>query len=288
MRLVRPRSVPAATASTTFVQPGTVGYLGSTGALTVIDSANPYTGSGGSTWNSTDGNVFSQTNLTLDHVWVKTSMAWSGTGTLTLTNSILEGGSGDYCVFAAANSAVVINATDCTFRWPASPTFPITSDTANIRLNVPSRQNLLRCDISGQPHGVEIRGSNTSVDSCWIHDLVWNPDTDPHLDGIFLFGGTNVQVLRNYINVNDANSVHTTAALFLQDTFSDGMASPTINGNYLCGGANSLFIQAGSNIVCTNNTIDTGFFGDLSFEAPATIATWSNNKHSDGTTIPSP
>lgn len=275
---------PGSTGTTsTFVQPSTVGYLGTTGALTVIDATHAYSGSGGST-STVDGNRFSQTNLSLDHVWVKGSMYWTGTGTLTITNSIIEGGGGlPYSLWVDSASNVV--ASDTTFRYSGS--FPTNSDSANVAGGARFHQSYTRCEFTGQPHGIELTANNDLIDSCWIHDLTWNATFDPHLDGIFVFGGTGIQIKKTYINVNDANSVHTTAAIFMQNTFGYGISGITVDGCYLNGGAGSLYNEDGASATITNNTIDVGFFTDVNWTAGSPTL-WSNNKHTDGTTITSP
>ena len=269
-----------------YVAAGSVGYLGSTSALTVIDSTHPYAGTGGSTWDPSQGNTFTQTNLTLDHVWIKQSMFWSGTGTLTITNSILEGGTGvPWTIWSDSSTATTIVLTDTTLKYTG--TFPTNSDSANVAGNSRFVQTYTRCDFSGQPHGIEITATGTVIDSCWIHDLYWDATFDPHLDGIFIFGGNGVQIKKCNIPVNDANSSHTTAAIFMQNTFSYGISGPIVDNCYLAGGAGSLYNEDGANAVITNNTIDVGYFADVQWTAGAP-ATWSNNKHSDGTVIPSP
>jgi hypothetical protein len=56
-------------------------------ASTIVDSTHPLSGC---TWNSNDGTVCPQANLTLDHVYVKGGLLWQGNGTITITNSIIE------------------------------------------------------------------------------------------------------------------------------------------------------------------------------------------------------
>src|SRR5581483_10246135 len=80
-------------AAGTYVQPYTVGFLGDPATLTVYappqDNGAGAVPPGCSGWQSY-GLRCDQTNIIWDHVWIKASVYWTGSGNLTITNSIVE------------------------------------------------------------------------------------------------------------------------------------------------------------------------------------------------------
>jgi hypothetical protein len=84
----------------------------------------------------------------------------------------------------------------------------------------------------GQPHGIEVVGDNSVIDSNWIHDLAYTA-SDPHLDGIYVMSGNKITTTHNYVDAT-ANSSHATAAILFNNWMSGkaGIAKTIITNNF--------------------------------------------------------
>src|SRR6185437_12150679 len=216
-------STPATRTTTStggYVQPGSVGYLGSTSALTVYEPGGA--APSGCSWLSY-GLRCDQTNLTLDHVWIKGSLYWTGTGNLTISQSIVQGGTGTawYAILGHPSTSGALNSTikvtDSTVGWLPGKTMPSGEDVAPIWSAYGNQaQVAIRDDLSGMPQGIDPT-ANSIIQDNWIHGLVQTgTSTAPtHLDGIFSQGGGNIKIDGNYVDVPVRSD--TTAAIFIQD-----------------------------------------------------------------------
>jgi hypothetical protein len=278
-------SIPAAG---TYVRPGTVGYLGDPSALTQYVSGG--TAPDGCSWQSY-GLRCDQTDLVLDHVYISGGLYWTGTGDLTITNSIIEGGNAWYVVYAAAatnNAGATMTVQDSTLRWGPGSVVPSDVDVGPFWTHGTQAMIVQRCDISGMPQGLD-PGANSLIEDTWIHDLFQNnpPSTPTHLDGLFSQGGGNIVIRRNYIDAPVRSD--TTAALFIQNrTGTD--AGIKIYANYLSGGAYALRNQTGIDVDVVNNTFGGNLYGDVGDLTgyPGTYGAWSGNTHGDGSIVPRP
>jgi len=277
-----PASVTTTAASTSgYVQPGTVGYLGSTSALTVYEPGGA--APSGCSWQSY-GLRCDQTDLTLDHVWIKGSFYWTGTGNLTISQSIVQGGTGTswYAILGHPSTSGAINSTikvtDSTVGWLPGKTMPAGEDVAPIWTAYGNQAQIaIRDDLSGMSQGIDPT-ANSVIQDNWIHGLVQNgtASSPTHLDGIFSQGGGNIKIEGNYVDVPVRSD--TTAAIFIQDRGSTDTGISII-GNYLNGGAFNLRNQTGINVAVENNTFANsvwGAVGDLS-GYPGTYGTWTGN-----------
>jgi hypothetical protein len=264
-----------------YVRPGTVGYLGNVSALKVYqpDGAAP----GGCSWQPY-GLRCNQYDLTLDHVWIKGSLYWTGTGRLTITQSIVQGGTADswYAILGHPATAGAIDSTievtDSTVGWLPGRTMPAGEDVAPI-WSVYGNQALvaIRDDLSGMPQGIDPTDGSVIRDN-WIHDLVQTGSaSDPeHLDGIFSQGGDNITIEGNYVDVPVRSDA--TAAIYIQHRGATDTGI-SIVGNYLNGGAYNLRNQTGIAVDVRNNTFAGsvwGTVGDLT-GYPGTYGNWSGN-----------
>lgn len=286
---VNPSSAPAG-----YVQPGTVGYLGATSALTVYQPGGAV--APGCSWQSY-GMRCGDNNVTLDHVWVKGGIYWTGTGTLKITNSIVQGGSGSewYAVLGHPSSSgalpgSIIDVENSTVGWLPGKTYPSGFDVAPIWSLYGNEAIIANADdLSGMPQGIDPTG-NSVVTNNWIHGLVQNgtSSSPTHLDGMYSQGGGNILMQGNYVDTPARSD--TTAALFIQDRGSTDTGI-TIKSNYLAGGAYVLRNQTGINVDVEGNTFGNsglyGYVGDLS-GYPGTYGTWTGNVDSSGNTIPKP
>lgn len=269
------------TATGGFVQPGSVGYLGSTSALTVYQPGGA--APSGCSWLSY-GLRCDQTDLTLDHVWIKGSFYWTGTGNLTISQSIVQGGTGSswYAILGHPSTSGALNSTikvtDSTVGWLPGKTMPSGEDVAPIWSAYGNQaQVAIRDDLSGMPQGIDPT-ANSIIQDNWIHGLVQTgtASAPTHLDGIFTQGGGNIKIDGNYVDAPVRSD--TTAAIFIQDRGSTDTGI-SITNNYLNGGAFTLRNQTGINVDVENNTFAGsvwGSVGDLS-GYPGTYGTWTGN-----------
>jgi len=287
-----PSSSPSASPSGTgtpdsgYVLPHSVGYLGDTNALTVYQP-------GGATpadcsWQSY-GLRCDDTNVTWDHVWIKGSVYWNGTGTITVTNSIIQGGTGSaWYALLGHNTNVSMVVKDSTIGWLPGQSMPSGVDAGPVWNLMGGTIDVERCDLSGMSQGLD-PGANSIVKDNWIHDLFQNgsASSPTHLDGIYSQGGGNILIQGNYVDVPVRSD--TTAAIFIQDRGSTDTGIQILN-NYLNGGAYNLRNQTGINVDVENNTFASsvwGYVGDLS-GYPGTYGTWTGNVDVNGNTISKP
>jgi hypothetical protein len=278
-------SVPAAAS---YVHPGTVGFLGDPTSLTqyLDGGAAP----AGCSWQSY-GLRCDQDNLSLDHVHIKGGLYWTGSGNLTITNSIVEGSDAWYGIYAATatnNAGSQITVSDSTLRWTLDSTEPPGEDVGPVWTRGTQALIIQRCDISSMPQGID-PGEGSLIEDNWIHDLFQNnpPGNPSHLDGIFSQGGGDIIIQRNFIDVPIRGD--TTAALFIQNRGGTDTGIK-IYANYINGGAYILRNQTGIDVDVVNNTFGTGLYGDVGDLTgyPGTYGIWLNNVHDDGTTVPRP
>jgi hypothetical protein len=292
-----PASSPASVSSSPaaaggYVKPGTVGYLGSTSALTVYQPGGA--APSGCSWLSY-GLRCDQTNLTLDHVWIKGSFYWTGSGNLTISQSIVQGGTGTswYAILGHPTTSGALNSTikvtDSTVGWLPGKTMPSGEDVAPIWSAYGNQAQIaIRDDLSGMPQGIDPT-ANSIIQDNWIHGLVQtgSSSSPTHLDGIFSQGGGNIKIDGNYVDVPVRSD--TTAAIFIQDQGATDTGI-SITNNYLNGGAFTLRNQTGINVDVENNTFANsvwGPVGDLN-GYQGTYGTWAGNVALDGTKLTTP
>jgi hypothetical protein len=276
-----------------WVKPYSVGYLGDPALLTVYspNGAAP----SGCRWQSY-GLRCDQDNLLLDHVHLIGGLYWTGTGSLTITNSIVEGELGIAAIEAHATTPqanAVITVTDSTLRWALGSVMPPGNDAAPIwSYGGLQAIVLIRCDSSGMPQGIDPT-PNSVIDSNYIHNLFQNYASagypnDTHLDGIFSQGGSNIIIQRNYVEAPVRDD--TTAALFFQNrTGTD--TGIQVYANHFNGGGWMIANQTGVGVDFSNNMVGGGLFGYLGYFGapyPGTFASWTGNVFTDGSTVPVP
>lgn len=306
------------TGPTSYVHPGTVGYLGSISALTVYSRANGKVPESDCSWQSyamrcTGGVGTLKDDTNIDHALILGSIYFSGTGALNITQSIVLGGdvSGEYFVAlghpssstTALDSNAGLNVSDSTLSWCSvnGVTNPNWSGTCNAMSSSEDTApiwsiygnqsiNAQRDDLSGMPQGLP--GTAGSIlENNWIHNMVQNnPGSSPsHMDGIFSQGGSNVTVSGNYVDAPARGDV--TAAMFIQGDASDTNIS--ISNNYLSGGAYTLVNDTAQNVPVTNNTFAAGqyvygYVAPYGGTAQGTYGTWTGNVDTNGVAVAKP
>jgi hypothetical protein len=280
-----------------FVRPGTVGYRGSTSGLTIVDGSHPVpAGIAGACHWSADGLRCDSNTVTLDHLYVRGGVYFTGTGgKLTITNSIIEGGTAWYVVDLAGGAGTTVEVDDSTLRWPIGKQFPSGYDVGAIHdgSGAGPRMILHRDEISGLPQGLDPDGDNSIVDSCWIHDLIHTGSmangTDTHVDGVFAQGGRNLTLTHNYIDVSNqfVNGVSwATAAFFTQDNAPD--SGYVITDNFLAGGSYVFYNEAASGADVERNVLANGVYGPVQVTSLGSTGRWLGNISAGSAAIPAP
>lgn len=272
----------------TVPRPGEVGFQGDRASLTVIDSTA--SAPEGTTWSNGTLRV-DDANVTLDGVWIKGSVDYYGEGTLRIRDSLIEANGSSWAIIWGRSADGTLDISDSTVTWPSDVPAPgPTWGTGAI--NGESRMTLVRNDISGTVDGVQQSGGNSLFQQNVIHDLRMFGiyPSNSHNDGIQLYGGPNVSVLYNHIELSGYDGTHQNAAVFLSDD-GEGFRTPQIVGNYLSGGGFTLRLEEGiTDAVVTDNEFGpvAGGFGYVALGPGATLADWSRNATLDGEPVTEP
>lgn len=258
-------------------------------ALTVYSAANNRVPANDDcAWNQTYKYLrCGATNLTLNHVYIKGGLYWTGCGSLSISNSVLDWQPSkawmdvdDACQTPAAKAA--ITATNSTFE--TSPTVVkytggsdiggITDYTGTVPMRV--THSLIRGFSQGLDPG---QGSFIENNEIYVQDNVCNGGSICHGDGLFSQGGNHITYVGNYIVVpKDA-----TAAIFFQS--SPRSSSNKVGGNYLKGGAYTLYNESSVGLTVETNVFAGGTYGDCDRYPAASWGTWSGNKKPNGTAV---
>ncbi|HVK24938.1 MAG TPA: hypothetical protein VM677_26565, partial [Actinokineospora sp.] len=269
-------------------QPGQVGFRGDASKLRVVDGNSP--APAGTRWNS-GALRFGGGDVTLDGVYVKGGVEYSGTGTLTIRNSIIEGNHFSWTTLLAGSGHVDVRDTTITYKdtqWPGP-------QWGNGAIGGDGTVTVIRCDISGTPDGIQNGPGNSTIEQNYIHGMLRSGTypNNTHNDGIQAWGGHNLVIRYNRIDISADgkayDGTHQNGAVFIM---SDGPASGLqVVGNYLAGGGYILRIgESQRGAIVKNNQFGTtaGGFGEVHVDNPASIAEWSNNKSVSGNLIPRP
>lgn len=278
--------------------PGAVGYLGSTGALTVLNVGNTLPGGWSAVWD-TGALVIGASNVTVDHYQINATVVFTGSNP-TMTNCKVFVNQGDFFgVTLSGSGKGYLTVSDTTVVGA-----PNTS-TLTYQVNgISSDSGLIatRCDVSQTGDGIHIvasSGTASKISQCYIHDQSFI-DEDQHCDGIQMFNHETVDGAFIVEHTYVAQTLSTAgtplnAALTCGKPPGDNnppAASGTINNNFFEAGLYHLRINFQlHDLVVTNNNlgpVHSGEFADLAVEVPSAITTWSNNRNSSGSLIPAP
>jgi hypothetical protein len=258
----------------------------------VIDSSDD--APPGTTWNSQYSFLdVHGSGVVLDRVYVKGGVDFTGQGTLTIRHSIVEGGHGTWFVILGRTAGSTIDVQDSTLRWrPNAASSGEGSGTVQVSASL--RLIALRNDISGMPDGIQLAGSNSRIEGNWIHDLpmLGTYPNNTHNDGIQMYDGANVVIANNRFETG-ARAPFSNAAIFVQPGGGNSVSNLVIEGNYLDGGAYSLFMERGqgstTGVVVRNNVWGPNrLYGPVMSENGVTIAEWANNRYASGGEISRP
>ncbi|SDC92491.1 right-handed parallel beta-helix repeat-containing protein [Actinokineospora iranica] len=284
-----PRLVSDALAPGVVPQPGQVGYRGDRAKLKVVDG--PATAPPGTQWNS-GALRFGGGDVTLENVHVKGGIEYSGTGTLTIRNSVIEGNHLSWSPLLGNSGHIDVRDTTITYtdpQWPGP-------QWGNGAIHGDATVTVIRCDISGTPDGIQNGPGNSTIEQNHIHDMLRAGDypNNTHNDGIQNYGGPNLSIKHNRIDISADgkayDGTHQNAAVFIMP--SDGYASTNLQivGNYLSGGGYILRLGAPmSGAVITDNRfgLTTGGWGEVLLDAGG-IARWVDNLSATGNQLSPP
>ncbi|WP_424183331.1 hypothetical protein ACOBQX_15060 [Actinokineospora sp. G85] len=259
--------------------PGQVGFVGDRAKLKVVDG--PGSAPPGTTWN--EGALRFGGTVTLDGVWVKGGIEYSGGGKLTIRNSIVEGNHKSWAPILGNGGHIDVRDTTVTYndsQWPGK-------SWGNGAIHGDATVTVVRCDISGTPDGIQNGPGKSLIEQNHIHDLL-RAGTYPnntHNDGIQAYGGPDLVIRHNRIDISADgkayDGTHQNGAIFLMS--SEGASTGIqIVGNYLAGGGYTLRVGASTkNAVIKDNTFGptTGGWGEILLDSGATVAEWGNNKN---------
>ncbi len=283
-------AAPAGVAAGKAPAPGQVGFRGDAGRLKVVDG--PGSAPAGTRW---EGGVLriDGGDVTLDGLFVKGGVEYSGRGTLAIRNSVIEGNSNMHSPVIGNSGHVDVR--DSTIRWKAGDGAPGDS-WGNGGIHGDARFTVIRCDISGTPDGIQTGGHDSRFEQNYIHDLAMlgTYPNNTHNDGIQSYGGRNVVILNNRIDLLDkqgqAYNGHQNAALFFMPDGGWPLVDVQIVGNYLVGGGYTLRLGSPTtNAIVTDNKFGptTGGWGELLVEG-AQISKWANNTDVNGKQLAKP
>jgi len=266
--------------------PGGVGFRGAESSLVVIDG--PDSAPPGTQWNSQYNYLDVRSpQLTLDGVYVKGGIDFYGAGTLTIRNSIVEGGYGSWMIIMLRAGAGPIDLSDSTLRWRSGSTPAAGSGAGAIQVSGDhNNSSVVRNDISGNPDGIQVAGNGWLIQQNWIHGLamIGSYPNNTHNDGVQVYSGSGHRIVSNRFETG-ATAPYSNSPIFLQGS---GIGAVLIQGNYLDGGGYSLYPQNGTITVVDNVFGPNHLYGPIRVEAGVAVAAWSGNQASDGSVITQP
>jgi hypothetical protein len=215
------------------VTPGSVGFLGDEGSLSVLSGVQALGGS------PTYEGVYFDGGIYYDQAG----------GTLTLRDCVIDG-SASWHVLYTVGVGATIDAQDCTFRF----TNGVQNNTC-IGIGAATDMSLVRCEITGSSDGIQAAGQ-TLIDSCWIHDLalVGTFPGNSHDDGLQMFDG-NLTLLRNYFDC-PSSSPWANSCCFFQEGGGNEITSDEIAYNHFKGGGYALYLEDGTHAHVHHNVFE--------------------------------
>jgi hypothetical protein len=286
--------VPAAAAGH-YVQPGTQGYRGSPAALVGYSAAGrKVPPKSDCSWSQYQYLDCTATNLTLDHVHIMGGLYWSGCGNLTISNSVIDWQPSrswfliqNACQTPDATSTITVTGSTLE-SGPSVPVYTGGSDigavneyTGNVPMIV---SNSL---IQGFPQGLDpTQQSVIKNNEIYVQNASCG-GSPCHLDGLFSQGGNGITYEGNYIVA--PSSASATSAIFFQS--SPGSSGNKVIGNFLKGGAYTLFNESSFGVQVESNTFGGGAFGDATNcggGSCGSFSVWKGNVHVNGSPVRSP
>jgi hypothetical protein len=236
--------------------------------------------------------VVERRNLRLEDVYVRGGVRFDRRGSLSIRDSIVEGGYGATHVVLGTAKGATLDVRRSTLRWRPDRE-PGVDTSAAIQISNLVRIVAIENDISGTTDGIQVAGDRTRIVGNRIHDLalVGTFPESSHNDGIQVFAGRDVLIRDNHIEIG-FDDVHQNAAVFLQPGDGDSITAPRIVRNVLEGGRFTLRLEQPTTTDAV--VVDNRFHRSTANQADAyalmgaTIAAWEGNVDEAGQPVPRP
>ncbi|UVS82387.1 right-handed parallel beta-helix repeat-containing protein [Actinokineospora sp. UTMC 2448] len=280
---------PGALAPGAVPAPGQVGFRGDRQRLKVVDG--PASAPPGTEWN--EGALrFGGGNVTLEGVWVKGGVEYSGHGTLTIRGSVIEGNHRSWSPLMAISGHVDVRDSTITYKDDQIPG----PQWGNGVIHGDARMTLIRNDISGAPDGIQNGRGDSLIEQNHIHGMrvFGSPPNNTHNDGIQAYGGPNLKIRNNRIDISvnglAYDGAHQNGAIFVMPSAENPAKNLEVTGNYLAGGGYILRLGTPlSGAIIKNNRFGPtkGGWGEVLLDGGG-IAQWSGNTDAAGKPVRQP
>lgn len=274
--------------------PSTVGYLGSLGDLTVINSGNA---PAGTNWDNVDSVLYvTGNNVTLDHYQINGTIICTGDNT-TLTNCRIVGLPFYAIDTDGASATSVLTVSDTTIQGPGD----IVGGNVPVSATTGGKHNFHRVKITGYGDGIHCSPESQIVQVSFTNPVLV---LDIHVDGVQIFRNaveTDLLIRDCWVDVTDpatglqTNGVNQSSSIGAGDYNTGAATVPHFINNYLRGGAAVMRLDGGTDavinaVVTDNNFGPTDPSGDftVSCDDPASVLTWERNYDYLGALIPQP
>jgi hypothetical protein len=255
-----------------------VGFTGDESTLTVIDASHvpPCC-----TWGSTGVLEVRDSNVTLDHVYIRGGVDVYGGGNFKLTNSVVEPGWGtdQAHVRCGRVNGATCDIENTTIRWKAG--VPQVGRDSVVTALADVSLTIVNDDLSGGAGGVIVGSTQPSlVSHNFIHDLWTSTDNYIHQDAVFADGGAGLVTISHNRLVASVCQTCSTASIFSQPDTEGALLS--IQDNFLDGGGYSLYLETGTSAAVDDNVIGPDHvWGTCVFTGAVTASDFSGNHHGD-------
>ena len=226
------------------------------------------------------------TNLSLSNVHIEGGLYWSGCGSLTITNSVIDWHPSrswfvvqDACMSPRAGAAITVSGT--TFEaGPGGMVYSGGSDTGGITESAGTVPMYVSNSLfEGLPQGLDpVAGSVIKYSEIYTPESICAHGTY-HCDGLFSQGGDNITYEGNYIDAAPSS----TAAIFYQSS-PDSTGNKVI-GNFLQGGSYSLYNENSSRLEAESNVFGSHTYGYCSLSGSASWGSWHANVTTGGAQV---
>lgn len=274
--------------------PGLVGYLGSPGALTVLNPGDTLPGGWSANWDD-EALIIGGNNLTVNLYRINGEIVFTGSNP-TMTNCDVRSQVGALYGVTHSGSGV-FSVSDTTVLGAAS------GPAQQNAISSDSGLRAVRCDVSRSGDGIHMVAQASAADAvisqCYVHDQAFR-DEDQHCDGI---QGFTLQSTQTFFKVEHTYVARTTSTIGTPMNAAVTCGPPTNDASYqLCTTVyNNNYFEAGlyhlqlgfrmQNAVITNNDlgpVHAQEYDYVSVYDPPSLVTWSNNRDENGSLLSQP
>lgn len=277
----------------------TVGYLESPANLTILNNGDTLPGGWNGEWD-TGALVVRANSVTIDHYRINAEVVLYGSNPTVTNCQIYPGVNALFGVTLAGFNKGVLTVMDTTIVGNSTGANPqvngISSDSGLVAI---------RCDVSATGDGIHMvaqaNPAQAVISQCYIHDQAFI-DEAQHCDGIQIYNEGQAGSPNGFFTVEHTSVMRSTSTLSTPmnaaltcgppTTNSEALVAPTFDNNYFQAGLYHLRMNFRlHDSVVTNNDFGPIYpseYGIINVEEPSAVATWSNNRDSNGTLIAQP